>query len=52
MYKSKKDRQKEAQVRQDAHNRLTPLQKINKLDSKFGIGIGAKKERAKLQAEL
>lgn len=48
MYKSKKDRQKEAVERQEAHDDLTTQQKIDKLDRKFGIGLSAKKERAKL----
>jgi len=50
--KAKTFRQEQAQKRQDAYNKLTIEQKIDKLDFKFGKGVGAKKERARLQKRL
>ncbi len=41
-------RRNEAQVRQEKTNALTPQQRLENLDIKFGAGIGAKKERVKL----
>lgn len=52
MYKSKKDRQKEAKARQAAHNALTTNEKLDKLDRNLGTCEGARKERARLHAEL
>ena len=46
----KADRQAEAKERQEAYNKLTPKQKLDKLDKKLGEGVGAKKQRAKLNA--
>lgn len=45
-------RKEAAALRQEASNKLTASQRIAKLDAKFGTGVGAKKERAKLQAKL
>ncbi len=45
-------RQKEAILRQEAYDQLTVVQKIQNLDERLGKGIGAKKERAKLQHQL
>lgn len=42
-------KRKEAQERQEKYNNLSIKEKIAKLDKKFGKGIGAKKERAKLR---
>lgn len=50
--KLKSDRREEAIIRQKSHNELTIGQKIAKLDDKFGKGLGAKKERAKLKKKL
>ncbi len=50
MSRDKSTKREEAEERQAEHDKLTPQQKIDKLDRKFGKGIGAKKERAKLQA--
>jgi len=47
----KEDRQKEAKERQEAYNKLTATQKLAKLDTKYGKGQGATKERAKIQAK-
>jgi len=41
-------RKQGAQTRQEAYDKLTPKQKLEQLDKKYGIGIGAKKVRAKL----
>ena len=50
--KPKHIKQKEAVERQKKHDALTPQQKLNKLNQKFGRGIGAHKERAKLKSQL
>ena len=46
--KSKKDKRKEAKARQEKYDKLTPQQRLDKLDRKLGKGVGAKKERARL----
>ena len=40
------------QRRIDAAAKRTPGQQIVRLDAKFGVGVGAAKERAKLQARM
>ena len=45
----KKNRREAALARQGIYNKLTPQQKIAKLDRMFGAGKGASKERKKLQ---
>ena len=45
-------RQEEATERANAYAKLTPAQKIAKLDELYGKGIGAKKQRGKLQIAL
>lgn len=52
MKRSKQRRQEAARERQAAHDKLTPAQKIAKLDRKLGVGQGAKKERAKLAQKV
>lgn len=53
MYKNRKQiRREEAEERQAEHDKLTTQQKIDKLDEKFGFGVGAIKERAKLEKRL
>ena len=47
--KSKSIRKEEAIARQKEHDKLTIEQKITRLDEKYGKGLGAKKERAKLK---
>jgi hypothetical protein len=43
-----KTRQEEAKERQTAYNQLSVAQKIQALDVKFGIGVGAVRQRARL----
>jgi len=45
-------KRKEAELRQLRYEGLTPQQKLAKLDRLLGEGIGAKKQRAKLLAQL
>ena len=45
-------RQREAQERQEAYDKLTPKQKMAKLDQKFGKGIGAKRQRERLSKQI
>jgi hypothetical protein len=46
----KKLKQREADERATAYGRLTPGQKLTKLDDKLGKGVGAKKQRDKLSS--
>ena len=48
----KGDRVAEAKERQADYNKLTPKQKLTKLDNKLGEGVGAVKQRAKLIAQI
>ena len=41
-------RREEALERQEAYAKLTPHQKLKKLDAKLGPGVGAVRERARL----
>jgi hypothetical protein len=43
-------RRSEAQARQEITDALTPRQRLDNLDIKFGVGEGAKKERVRLAA--
>ena len=52
MYKGKKQRQEEAIERQKKYNRLATSEKIKRLDEKFGVSLGANKQRAKLTKVL
>lgn len=45
-------RRTEAKERQAKYDLLTPQQHLQALDRAFGVGQGAKKERAKLQARI
>lgn len=47
---SQEAKRTEASARHEAYNKLTPKQRLDKLDAKLGKGVGAKKERAKLAA--
>ena len=42
----------EAEARQDVSNEMTPQQRLDRLDMKFGAGKGAAKERKRLIAVL
>jgi hypothetical protein len=46
----KKQRREEALLRQAEYDKLTPKQKLSKLDAKFGVGNGAQRQRSKLTA--
>ena len=51
--KSRKAKRVEAaKLRQEAYDKLTPHQKIAKLDEKFGQGNGAVKQRLKLLKKI
>ncbi len=47
--KDKETRQAEAEVRQEERNKRTVTQQIAKLDKLLGNGVGAKKERKRLE---
>ena len=42
------EKQDEARIRQELHNKLTPQEKLAKLDQRLGEGVGAIKERERL----
>jgi len=46
--KSQSQKVEEAKKRQEEYDKLTPSEKIARLDARFGKGIGAVKERAKI----
>ena len=47
--KNKETRQVEAEVRQEERDKRTVTQQIDKLDKLLGKGLGAKKERKRLE---
>lgn len=47
-----KKRQAEAKERQAITDNLTPQQRLERLDMKFGVGQGAKEERARLAVAM
>lgn len=47
---TKEERKKSAAERQQARQSLTPRQQLAILDERLGKGVGAAKERARLQA--
>lgn len=48
----KEKKHEEAQVRNDGWASLTPQQQLDALDSRLGKGVGAVKQRAKLQSKI
>ena len=46
------DKQKEAIERNEAWAQLTPEQQLASLDERLGKGIGAKKQRARIQYKI
>lgn len=48
----KVSRQHTAKKRQEETDKLTPGERIARLDQRLGLNVGAKKERAKLNALL
>lgn len=52
MAKSQIIKREEAQERNERYRRLTPQQKIAALDARLGKGVGAAKQRARLQELL
>lgn len=50
--KDKSTKRLEAEKRQEKYNSLTPKEKIESLNNKFGKGIGAEKERKRLKAQI
>ena len=46
------DKQKEAIERNETWAKLTPEQQLASLDERLGKGIGAKKQRAKIQYKI
>lgn len=45
-------RQKEAQERQSERDELSPKEQLKKLDQMLGVGVGAKKERLRLDWQI
>ena len=52
MPQTKEQKQKTAKNLIEQRAQLTAQQQIAKLDNKFGVGVGAKKERARLMKML
>lgn len=52
MPKTDEVKQTEAAARQLAYSEMTTLQKLDTLDKRLGVGVGAKRQRAKLQKQL
>ena len=46
------DKQKEAIERNEYWAQLTPEQQLENLDSRLGKGVGAKKQRARIQYKI
>ena len=49
---TKQIKETEAIVRNEAWAKLTPEQQLGSLDNRLGKGIGAKKQRAKIQSKI
>ncbi len=50
MPSKKEDRRRRANERQETRAKRTPEEQLRLLDDRFGPGLGAAKERARLQA--
>jgi len=50
--KPKEQKQEEAKKRSESSNNRTPEEQLRRLDEKFGVGIGATKERARLRYKI
>lgn len=50
--KSKADRRNEAEKRKEEYDKFTTEEKIGLLDSKYGVNMGAKRERSRLNKNL
>lgn len=50
--KNKERKRAEAKIRQETSDKLSPQQKLEKLDGLFGPGKGATKERIKLHQKI
>lgn len=49
---AREDRRQRATALAEARAKRTPKQQLNRLDSMFGKGQGARKERARLQKQM
>ena len=49
---TKQIKETEAKVRNEAWAKLTPEQQLESLDNRLGKGVGAKKQRAKIQSKI
>ena len=49
---TKQIKETEAKVRNEAWAKLTPEQQLESLDNRLGKGVGAKKQRAKIQYKI
>jgi len=50
--KTNKKRKPAADERNELHGKMSPTQQLAQLDQRLGAGVGAKKERARLQAKI
>lgn len=50
--KTKEQKRKEAEIRQAVRSGISDEQWLKHLDRKFGVGIGATKERARLEKRI
>lgn len=49
---ARKQRQEQAKQRHEIYSSKTPEQLLNELDSKFGKGLGSKRERVRLRNKI
>jgi hypothetical protein len=50
--KSKDQKRKEGEERNRGYSTMTPAEKLHDLDQRLGVGVGAKRQRAKLEGLL